>query len=81
MQHSAWWRSHSSGYTLSKAEAGLYEEAKAFDIVRNGNWRDIVNEALVPATEESEVKRLKHSICGTHPENTVEQLGLSDDGC
>jgi len=36
-QHDAWWRPHSCGYTKNRAEAGLYDRARAEAIVKSAN--------------------------------------------
>jgi len=47
-QHKSWWRPARFGYTCLKAEAGLYEEDEAFEIVRDANLMEEICECLVP---------------------------------
>lgn len=40
LEHDAWWRPNSHGYSREQSEAGLYDEEEAVAIVRqaNGSW-------------------------------------------
>jgi len=46
-EHDAWWRPGSRGYTCNEAEAGLYERAKAEEIVRSANYGGRLHEEIV----------------------------------
>lgn len=51
IENNLWWRQNASGYTHLQAEAGVYTEAHAIEILRDAN-RYIPNrpqEAMVPA--------------------------------
>lgn len=49
IEHSAWWKPNSNGYTEKREEAGRYSEKAAKDIVRRANigLHDIPNEAMI----------------------------------
>ena len=37
LEHDAWWKPHSNGYTPDQAQAGLYDEADGEQIVSGAN--------------------------------------------
>ncbi len=37
LEHDAWWKPNSRGYTTDQAQAGLYDEAQVAQIVRGAN--------------------------------------------
>lgn len=47
VEHNAWWRPHERGYTQSVAEAGVYHEARAKEIVKSANIVSF-NECMIP---------------------------------
>lgn len=49
MEHEAWWKAGHAGYTLVKAEAGIYGYKEALEIVANANKHtdDYPNEAMI----------------------------------
>lgn len=58
IEHAAWWRPDSNGYTDNKAEAGRYSLEKAIAICICGNYApeaaNIPNEAMVPESDDEE---------------------------
>lgn len=54
IEHNAWWKPEGDGYTPYADEAGIYDEAGAFQIVQMANMPglNIPMEALVPVFEE-----------------------------
>lgn len=57
IEHDAWWAPACCGYLKSRAEAGIYSEGEALDIVRNANigLHDVPNEAMVQVLIPDEV--------------------------
>ena len=49
IEHNAWWKPQSLGYTRNIREAGMYEEAQAKQIVKMANRGDSFNECMIPA--------------------------------
>ena len=47
IEHDAWWRPAKWGYTTVLAEAGVYSEAEARQIVQRANIRSF-NECMIP---------------------------------
>lgn len=54
LEHSAWWRPGSMGYTRERSEAGEYSWEEAVRICRGANQfaNDEPHEAIVPLPEE-----------------------------
>lgn len=50
IEHHAWWRANSQGYTRSLEDAGVYEAEEASKIVADAthDWRNVPNEVMVP---------------------------------
>lgn len=51
IEHDAWWRPNSNGYTLKLEDAGKYTFEQAFDICHGANEHETKtpNEAMCPA--------------------------------
>lgn len=49
IEHDAWWKPASRGYTKKRSEAGQYTYEEAKKIVKNANigLKDIPNEAMI----------------------------------
>lgn len=47
IEHGAWWKADSSGYTASYPMAGIYSKKEAFEISARANWCAL-NEVPVP---------------------------------
>lgn len=47
IEHGAWWKAKSGGYTASDSMAGLYSKKEAFEISARANWSSL-NEVPVP---------------------------------
>lgn len=52
IEHGGWWKDRENGYTKEKAEAGVYHQKRAFEIIESANINDndVPNEALVPVS-------------------------------
>lgn len=53
IEHNAWWRAGSNGYTGQLKDAGRYELQEALDIIKHANYgltryTQTPNEAIIP---------------------------------
>lgn len=48
IEHNAWWKPNSNGYTDSFSKAGQYTKDEAYKIAARANWSTL-NEVPVPA--------------------------------
>lgn len=49
LEHDAWWRADSNGYTEKLEEAGIYETKEATRIVHDANRFGVICEVTIPA--------------------------------
>jgi hypothetical protein len=55
MEHNAWWRPDSNGYTNKLSEAGTFGREECYDILFHANWSSVrtgktPHEAMIPAS-------------------------------
>jgi hypothetical protein len=55
MEHTAWWRANSNGYTTSIDEAGKYSRAECDKLLFHANWgsfktKTAPHEAMIPVS-------------------------------